>query len=57
MPIDRCKTGIPGLDDLLDGGFPRNSSVILTGTPGTAKTIFSMEFIVNGALKYDEKGV
>lgn len=57
MEIERCKTGIPGLDDLLQGGFPRDSAIVITGTPGTAKTIFALQFVINGALKYGEKGI
>ncbi len=55
--VDRCLTGISGLDELLMGGIPKNSAVVVTGTPGTAKTILTMQFLVNGAMKYNEKGV
>ncbi|MBN2518319.1 MAG: hypothetical protein JXB14_05720 [Candidatus Altiarchaeota archaeon] len=54
---DRVPTGIPGLDEVLEGGIPRGASVLVTGTPGTAKTIFSLHFIANGAMKYKEKGI
>lgn len=54
---NRVPTGIPGLDDLLEGGFPRGSCILVTGTPGSAKTIFALQYIVNGALKYGEKGI
>jgi archaellum biogenesis ATPase FlaH len=57
MEIERCKTGIPGLDDLLRGGFPRGSAIVITGTPGTAKTIFALQFVVNGALNPSFKDV
>lgn len=45
------KTGIKGLDAVLDGGLRENSSVLLTGSPGTGKTIFALQFICEGARK------
>ncbi|MBN1385669.1 hypothetical protein JW968_01700 [Candidatus Woesearchaeota archaeon] len=53
---DRIPTGIQGFDELVQGGFPRGSSILYTGTPGTGKSIFGMQFIYNGALKFKEKG-
>jgi len=55
--IERAPTGIEGLDELIEGGFPRGYCILVTGTPGTAKTTFGMQFIVNGALKYNETGI
>ena len=55
--IERTPTGIPGLDELLDGGFPKGACILVTGTPGCAKSIFALQYIVNGALKYGEKGI
>jgi len=57
VKIDRAPTGIPGFDELVQGGFPRDSIILVSGTPGTSKTIFGMQFIANGALKYGEKGI
>ncbi len=42
------KTGIPGLDDIFKGGMREGSSVLLTGGPGTGKTIFALQFISEG---------
>ncbi|MCS7140523.1 MAG: AAA family ATPase [Candidatus Nezhaarchaeota archaeon] len=55
--VDKTPTGISGLDEILDGGFPRGSLIVLVGSPGTGKTIFSACFLYNGALNYGEKGV
>lgn len=52
----RVKTGIKGFDELVDGGIPRGSSVLIVGTPGTCKTIFALETLYNGA-KMGEKGL
>lgn len=50
MAVERAKTGIPGLDELLDGGIPRGRTVLVAGGSGTGKTIFGMQFIYNGAM-------
>ena len=53
----RTPTGIPGLDKLLTGGLPRNRTILLSGGPGTGKTILSSQFLVNGILDYEEPGI
>ncbi len=54
---ERTLSGIPGLDDILFGGFPRNSLVVISGDPGSGKTCMCLEFLFLGATKYDEHGV
>jgi circadian clock protein KaiC len=54
--MDRVKTGIRGFDELVDGGFPKGFNVLLTGLPGTGKSIFGMQYLYNGAMK-GEAGV
>jgi KaiC/GvpD/RAD55 family RecA-like ATPase len=51
MFMDKVSFDIPGMDDVLRGGVLRNSSVLLTGGPGTGKSIFGFQFIYNGAKK------
>jgi circadian clock protein KaiC len=53
---ERISTGNLELDTLLDGGFLRNSMILLAGNPGAGKTILSSKFIYEGALN-DEPGV
>ena len=53
----RVPTGIEGLDILIEGGFLRGDVILVAGGSGSGKTIFSTQFIYNGALQYDEKGV
>ncbi len=53
---ERVSTGNHELDSLLDGGFLRNSMILLAGNPGAGKTILSSRFIYEGALN-DEPGV
>ncbi len=45
----KTTTGIRGLDDLLEGGIPTGSLVLLRGATGSGKTIFATQFIANGA--------
>jgi KaiC/GvpD/RAD55 family RecA-like ATPase len=51
MPVERVSTGVFGLDALLQGGFPKNYTIMVSGAPGTGKTIFSMQFLYDGAKK------
>ncbi len=55
--IDRVKTGIPGLDELVEGGFPRGDTILVAGKAGTGKSILAMQFIYKGAKDYGEPGV
>ncbi len=57
MTFERHPTGIPGLDDLLQGGFPAGSVVLLAGPPGSLKTIFAIEYVYNGASQFNEPSV
>ena len=54
---DRIPSGIPGLDLMLEGGYPKSREVLLVGGPGAGKTIFCTQFIINGIEKYDENGI
>jgi KaiC/GvpD/RAD55 family RecA-like ATPase len=55
--FDRVKTGIPGLDGILHGGFIKGNNILISGSAGTGKTIFSMQFLVSGIINYDEPGI
>ncbi|MDD5416848.1 MAG: ATPase domain-containing protein [Candidatus Aenigmarchaeota archaeon] len=46
--MDRIKTGVPGLDKKLQGGFPLGSSIILIGPPGCGKSTLAQQFIFEG---------
>ena len=54
LQTERTPTGISALDSLLEGGLPRGRSTLVTGEPGTVKSIFALQFIVDG-LKRGEK--
>lgn len=53
----KIRSGIDGLDGLIGGGFPQKSAVLVSGTPGTGKTILSLQFIAEGALKHRHRGI
>jgi KaiC/GvpD/RAD55 family RecA-like ATPase len=55
--MKRIKTGILGLDELLEGGFPSPSSILVTGPVGSGKSIFGLQFLYKGAKEYDEPGI
>ena len=55
--MDRVKTGISGLDEMLHGGFIAQSANLVEGAPGTGKSTLGMQFIYNGITLYDEPGL
>lgn len=56
-PIEKLTTGIPGFDFIADGGLPKSRTTLLSGTAGSAKTVFAVQFLVEGILKAQENGV
>ncbi|MCK4491602.1 MAG: AAA family ATPase, partial [Candidatus Altiarchaeales archaeon] len=54
---NRSASGIPQLDGLLGGGFPRGSVILLSGASGTGKTTLSFEWLFNGVTMFNENGV
>jgi circadian clock protein KaiC len=57
MKRERIKTGIPGLDEILNGGLLKGSTITLSGPTGCGKSTFGMQFLIEGALKYKEPGL
>ncbi len=55
--VERASTGIPGLDELLEGGFPRQRLILVSGATGTGKSIFGMQYIYNGLTEHEEPGL
>jgi len=54
--FQRVPTGIPELDDVIEGGLPKAGLFLVAGTPGSGKTAFSARFLYEGILKGD-KGI
>jgi len=55
--IARIKSGIPGLDEILEGGLPRNYAYAVVGAPGSGKTVMGAQFLYRGATQYGDNGV
>lgn len=53
--MDREPTGIPGMDELIQGGIPQNSITLVSGSPGTGKSLFSLQFLREGVKNRDQK--
>jgi len=49
--VERIVTGIAGLDEILGGGIPKRNVVLLSGGPGTGKSIFGQQYLYNGLLR------
>ncbi len=57
MVIERTQAGINGLDGLIEGGFVKHSSILVTGKAGAGKTTFITQFLYSGAKLYGEPGI
>ena len=55
--LSKAPTGIAGLDDLTQGGLPRGRPTLVSGKAGCGKTVLGLEFLVRGAVEFDEPGV
>jgi circadian clock protein KaiC len=55
--LPKCPTGIQGLDEITMGGLPRGRVSLVVGKAGSGKTLFGMEFLLHGALEFNEPGV
>ncbi len=55
--LEKCPTGIRGLDEITFGGLPRGRSTLICGGAGSGKTLLAMEFIIHGIQDFGEPGV
>ena len=55
--LHKCLTGIKGFDEVTEGGLPKNRITLISGGAGSGKTLFGIDFLINGALNYKEHGV
>jgi circadian clock protein KaiC len=55
--LTKAPTGIAGLDQLTNGGFPRRRVTVITGGAGAGKTVLALQSLVNGAIDFEEPGV
>lgn len=56
-PLAKIATGIAGFDQLSQGGLPRNRTTLLRGGPGTGKSVFALQTLVNAIRQRDEPGI
>ena len=54
IPFPRMNSGIPGLDDMIEGGFPFPSVILVAGSAGAGKTTFAQRFLFAGAEKGEQ---
>jgi circadian clock protein KaiC len=54
--LPKARTGIPGLDEITEGGLPRGRPTLICGGPGCGKTLLAAEFLIRGATEFDEPG-
>lgn len=55
--LQKCPTGIEGLDEITEGGLPRGRTTLVCGGAGSGKTLLAMEFIIRGITDFNEPGV
>src|SRR5215212_4120451 len=53
----KLPTGISGLDEITNGGFPKGRPILICGSAGCGKTLFGIQFLVKGITDYNEPGV
>jgi circadian clock protein KaiC len=57
VPLERLTTGIPGFDQIAGGGLPVGRNTLVTGSAGAGKTVFAVQFLVEGVRQFDQPGV
>lgn len=55
--LPRLATGLRGFDEISQGGLPTASSTLVTGTVGSGKTVFALQFLAEGIRQADQPGV
>lgn len=55
--VEKCATGIAGLDEVTGGGLPRGRPTLVCGSAGCGKTLLGVEFLARGAMQFGEPGV
>ncbi|MHB8639417.1 MAG: circadian clock protein KaiC [Candidatus Acidiferrales bacterium] len=53
----KCPTGIKGFDEITEGGLPKNRTTLFSGGTGTGKTLLGIDFLIHGAIDYNERGI
>ncbi len=53
----KCPTGIKGFDQITEGGLPKHRITLISGSAGSGKTLFGIDFLIKGAIIYNEPGI
>lgn len=57
LGLEKSLTGIKGFDEVTNGGLPKHRLTLVSGDAGNGKTMFGMQFLINGAANFDEPGL
>src|SRR3954464_10390858 len=55
--VEKLPTGMPAFDIIAKGGLPKNRTTLLSGTAGSGKTVFAMQFLAAGIRNANQHGV
>ncbi|MEZ3115444.1 RAD55 family ATPase [Halobaculum sp. MBLA0147] len=55
--VETVETGVTGLDEILNGGLVKDSTVLVSGNPGTGKSLFGIQYLHTGVSEHDERGI
>ena len=55
--LQKTPTGISGLDEITEGGFPTGRPTLICGSAGCGKTLFGLQFLVKGIIDHNEPGI
>lgn len=55
--LPKSPTGIRGFDEITGGGLPQNRTTLICGGPGSGKTLFAIEYLINSIHEFNEPGV
>ncbi|ERT06976.1 circadian clock protein KaiC [Lyngbya aestuarii BL J] len=55
--VQKIRTMVEGFDDISHGGMPLGRTTLVSGTSGTGKTLFAVQFLYNGIINFDEPGI
>src|SRR5450759_647694 len=55
--LPKSLTGVDGFDEITEGGLPTGRPTLVCGPAGSGKSLFALQFLVNGATRYGEPGV
>src|SRR6185437_5353072 len=55
--LRKAPTGIAGFEEISGGGLPHGRTSLVMGGPGSGKTVFSLQFLINGVRPYGDPGI